>query len=67
MTPYRLCSKMKGLIKLQKPGNFNQNTIRTFFTDFQNARSNHVGPILGGFSRITPPNEVQFVQNFYHT
>ena len=46
---------MKVLIKLQKPGNF------------QNTRSHQLGPILGRFSGITLPNEVQFVQKFYHT
>ena len=50
---------------LQNPGNFHQYTICTFlFADFQNSRSNHLGPILGSFSRITPSNEFQFVQNF---
>ena len=31
----------------------------------QKTRSNHFGPILSGFSWITAPNEVHFVQKFY--
>ena len=60
---------IKGLIEIHNRGKFHQYNICrcevTYLQRFLEQQKIGFWLLLGGFSRITPPNEFSFVQNFH--